>query len=297
MGCGASGELTPAKYEPPSGRRSDAEDHDDARKVKRKSKGKKEKEKFNEHADVIWHQKNCMHGHLSQCMTIAEAYPFDESNRKTVSKNESIMTGGERLAQDKSQSRWGAANVHKLGPARILCDVCGIFILDREMRTPFYVCVNCRSHGRKLEVCVKCYHDRAAEKPPEELRKSGGGGKPQKKEKVPEKGALPDGIWTATIHEQRSTRTVLYKLNFTGKGQVTGEGPEKCSVKGTLDSKKIEWTETHVWGTLNVTADFTPGGRRPTISGTFEASDDGSGTIEFVYNPADNDNLRVTDIS
>lgn len=292
MGCGASGDVIPAKYDAPSMRRTEAEaeDHEEAKKVRKKIKGKKEKEKFNEHADVIWHQKNCMHGHLAQCMTIAEAYPYDDARRKSVAKNETVMTGGERISQEAVHGRWGAAWVNKLGPARILCDVCGVFIVDRESRTPFYVCVNCRSHGRKLEVCVKCYHEHAAEKPPEELKKTlAPAGKEKKKEKAHDKGALPSGLWTATIHEQRTTRTVSYQLQFSGKGQVTGEGPEKCSIKGTLNSKKVEWVETHAWGTMNVAAEFMPVGRRPTISGTFEASDDGCGTIEFVYAEDDHD--------
>eukprot|EP00930_Biecheleria_cincta_P038145 TRINITY_DN26207_c0_g1_i2.p1 TRINITY_DN26207_c0_g1~~TRINITY_DN26207_c0_g1_i2.p1 ORF type:complete len:235 (+),score=39.73 TRINITY_DN26207_c0_g1_i2:49-753(+) len=209
MGCGGSVEPIPARYIPPPKEKSEEEEREDEKRIKKKLKGKKEKEKFSEHADVIWHQKNCMHGHLSECQTIAEAYPFDESERKSVVKVESIMTGGERLGQDKAQSKWGSATVNKLGPPRILCDVCGVFVLDRDMRTPFFVCVNCRSHGRKLEVCVKCYHERAVEKPPEEMKKHSISGKTQKKEKAPQKGALPDGTWTAEINERRSTRLLL----------------------------------------------------------------------------------------
>lgn len=294
MGCGAS-DLTPARYEPPPPQKSAEEERDDERKIKKKLKGKKDKEKHAEHADVIWHQKNCMHGHLIECQTIAEAYPFDESHRKSVSKVETVMTGGERVGQASSAGKWGSANINKLGPARILCDVCGVFILDRDSHTPFYVCANCRSHKRKLEVCVKCYHERAAEKPPSEVVRATSPGV-KKREKAPEKGALPNGIWTAVIEERKSTRNVSYKLTFTGKGDVLGEGPEKSKVQGTLANNNIEWIETHAWGTLNVTATYNPAGKRPTISGTFEASDDGSGKIEFVYSPQNDDSLKVTDV-
>jgi len=287
MGCGGSLEVTPAKYAPPTAQKSAEEEREDERKIKKKLKGKKDKEKHAEHADVIWHQKHCEHGQLVECQTIAEAYPFDESSQKSVTKVETVMTGGERVGQASAAGKWGSCNIAKLGPSRILCDVCGVFILDKDSRTPFYVCVNCRSHKRKLEVCVKCYHDRAAEKPPAEVQRATTPGKGQKRDKVPEKGALPNGIWTAVIKERKSTRKVSYKLTFTGKGDVLGEGPDKSKIHGTLANNKVEWKETHAWGTLTVTAEYSPVGKRPTISGTFEASDDGCGSIEFVYCPDD----------
>jgi len=82
--------------------------------------------------------------------TIREAYPFDENNRKNVTK---------KKIASKEAGDWGKVSVYKLGPMQINCDMCGQFILDRQGTEPFYYCRRCRSRGRKLELCVNCFQD------------------------------------------------------------------------------------------------------------------------------------------
>lgn len=108
---------------------------------------------FHDSKDCAWHQKNCTDKDFHLVETIAAAYPFDASKRKTVQKKEEIYGG---LA-DPTRTTWGEIDVMTLGPPRISCDACGAFILTREMEVPFYVCRHCRASGRKLEMCVNCY--------------------------------------------------------------------------------------------------------------------------------------------
>lgn len=108
---------------------------------------------FRASKDSAWHERNCKDSDLTLVETIAAAYPFDASVKKSVSLKEKVHGG---LADPTKQS-WGSIDVMQLGPPKISCDPCGAFILDRRMETPFYVCKNCRSCGRKFEMCVQCY--------------------------------------------------------------------------------------------------------------------------------------------
>ncbi|CAE8662361.1 unnamed protein product, partial [Polarella glacialis] len=169
-------------------------------KKERKSlKMKPAPEVFAEKADCVWHVKNCEQGNLIQVHTIEEAYPF-EDKRKSVEKKEMCYS-----IDDQSRKHWGNVTVAVLGPTQLLCDVCGDLIVRRGGRKPFYVCTNCRSHRRKLELCVKCYHCKT-------LDKQFGDEKDKKKQPddrvsfarssvSPGPPKLPSGRWAAEIAE------------------------------------------------------------------------------------------------
>mmetsp|Transcript_5323 Transcript_5323/g.12805 ORF Transcript_5323/g.12805 Transcript_5323/m.12805 type:complete len:371 (+) Transcript_5323:48-1160(+) len=101
-------------------------------------------------SDVVWHKKNCTAAEMTVARTIREAYPFDDHNKKTVTK---------KKIASKEAGDWGQVSVYKLGPFQINCDLCGRYILDRQGTEPFYYCRRCRSRGRKMELCMRCYQD------------------------------------------------------------------------------------------------------------------------------------------
>mmetsp|Transcript_66043 Transcript_66043/g.123184 ORF Transcript_66043/g.123184 Transcript_66043/m.123184 type:complete len:374 (-) Transcript_66043:80-1201(-) len=100
--------------------------------------------------DCLWHKKNCTAAEMILVRTIREAYPFDENNKKAVTK---------KKIASKEAGDWGKVSVYKLGPFQINCDLCGRYILDRQGTEPFYYCRRCRSRGRKMELCMRCYQD------------------------------------------------------------------------------------------------------------------------------------------
>mmetsp|Transcript_105648 Transcript_105648/g.187861 ORF Transcript_105648/g.187861 Transcript_105648/m.187861 type:complete len:362 (+) Transcript_105648:63-1148(+) len=76
--------------------------------------------------------------------------------------------------------------------------------------------------------------------------------------------AIPSGPWRLTIVEH-------------------GSGSINCTVSGCCRGRDITFTETYSWGTLQVTAKLAGG---CIITGKFEASDGGKGTIQLEPNSA-----------
>lgn len=97
-------------------------------------------------ADCQWHRRHCLDGDFQQAHTIREAYPFDDTERRGV-------------RGPWSESRWirDDLQIADVGPKKIYCDACGVFIVGRDGNCSFYFCRKCRDQGRKLELCVKCY--------------------------------------------------------------------------------------------------------------------------------------------
>eukprot|EP00913_Durusdinium_trenchii_P022876 g21478.t1 len=86
--------------------------------------------------------------------TLREAYPFDESKKKTVHKREQVRSGG--MDDLLKADNWGKVEINDIGPTRLLCDVCGVLMVDlyTHPENPFYVCRNCQRAGRKLELTL-----------------------------------------------------------------------------------------------------------------------------------------------
>ncbi|CAK9071299.1 UDP-N-acetylglucosamine--peptide N-acetylglucosaminyltransferase 110 kDa subunit [Durusdinium trenchii] len=171
MGCGASaggaggagGKYTTAR----SSTSLSPEEPKGSPKGKAKAKAKvkaKAKKKAFEAKDVEWHLKNCQDNQFELVKTLREAYPFDESKKKTVHKREQVRSGG--MDDLLKADNWGKVEINDIGPTRLLCDVCGVLMVDlyTHPENPFYVCRNCQRAGRKLELCVSCYKNRKHEK-------------------------------------------------------------------------------------------------------------------------------------
>ncbi|CAJ1443924.1 unnamed protein product [Effrenium voratum] len=95
-----------------------------------------------------------------------------------------------------------------------------------------------------------------------------------------EEEALPEKLsasWNATFEEGKAnTRKEWRRLNFTGRGQIFGNGKE-CVLQGHAEMLNLQWMEEHPWGTLHVTAKLNL--KYMKIIGTFQASDGGKGKI------------------
>lgn len=89
---------------------------------------------------------------------------------------------------------------------------------------------------------------------------------------------LKSGRWAGTIDEAGCKRHTEYSLRFLPDGEMNGIGPEKCRVTGSVSAFHVEWSEEHVWGTMQ--ARGTVKSEREII-GTFKASDGGGGKIEL----------------
>jgi len=94
---------------------------------------------------------------------------------------------------------------------------------------------------------------------------------------------IPCGLWKGRVTEGASGRPVEFKFFFDESGEVSGNGPDNCEVKGTISgptSNKVTWKEKHDWGTIDVTADMKENYRK--IVGKFKASDGGGGALELI---------------
>mmetsp|Transcript_133064 Transcript_133064/g.315396 ORF Transcript_133064/g.315396 Transcript_133064/m.315396 type:complete len:310 (+) Transcript_133064:52-981(+) len=297
MGCGAS---SGASYESrPS--RSERQDEESNRgspsspkaKAKGKAKAKskaKNKKGFCEAKDVEWHVKNCLDSQFELVKTVREAYPFDANKKKSVHKKENVRSGG--IDDLLKADNWGTVEISDIGPTRLLCDVCGVLMVDiyTHPENPFYVCRNCQRHGRKLELCTRCFQTKAHKKDEEEA-------KPRATRTNTQNLSEPDGsagdlleqahrqmtsgTWQGHFEEEGGKRKVEYELFFSAKGVVSGQGSDGCQVTGRflwdtqLFKPRVEWTEKHDWGTLKFTAiaDF----HNKELEGEFEVSDGGGG--------------------
>jgi hypothetical protein len=103
-------------------------------------------------ADCKWHRRHCVDADFLHAKTIREAYPFDETKLRDVRGRWSVNEH-HRLRRHEHRND----QVIDLGPKKIYCDTCGVFIVDREGSCLFYFCGKCRDRGRKLELCAKCY--------------------------------------------------------------------------------------------------------------------------------------------
>lgn len=110
--------------------------------------------------NIKWHRANCSDTDLRLVHSINEAYPFDESDRKVVSKKEKVYNPlGDGVRHD-----WGDVSVVNL-QKKINCNICKSYILDRYETVPFYFCLRCRDAKKKekdgghhLELCLMCYN-------------------------------------------------------------------------------------------------------------------------------------------
>eukprot|EP00440_Ansanella_granifera_P070297 gb/GFBE01076275.1/.p1 GENE.gb/GFBE01076275.1/~~gb/GFBE01076275.1/.p1 ORF type:complete len:335 (+),score=69.93 gb/GFBE01076275.1/:1-1005(+) len=149
MGSGASKKPS-QRYSTREERERDNEDPDGGGKMGRR---RSERHEFNEKIDCDWHEAHCKHDQFFLCRTIAEAYQFDENDKKVFSKKERVIGEGD-IGNKKD---WGKIKVSKNTPKKLNCDVCGKFIVERGGTGEFYVCRNCKDNGRKLELCKRCY--------------------------------------------------------------------------------------------------------------------------------------------
>eukprot|EP00435_Cladocopium_sp_Y103_P050376 s2759_g15.t1 len=140
MGCGASAAPSGgAKY---SERKSATATEDIARssspkgkaKAKAKGKAKSKQKKAFEAKDV----------------------EFDENKKKTVHKKENVRSGG--MDDLLKADNWGTVEISDIGPTRLLCDVCGVMMVD------LYSAPEVLQAGRKLELCVNCFRNKKHEK-------------------------------------------------------------------------------------------------------------------------------------
>lgn len=322
MGCGAS--AGPPVPQSPSARYKEEKEEDvfSGKGPKAKAKRKSQKKKAAEAKDIEWHNKNCQDVQFEKVKTVREAYPFDERKRKTVHKRENVRSGG--IDDVLKADNWGSVEISDIGPLRLLCDMCGVLLVDiyTNPENPFYVCRNCQRHDRKLELCVRCFttkaHHQEVEPSPKAKAKGlgrssthGGGGKsaPLGRAGTLSMGSdysseaaassslddalksLPSGSWEGQLSEEGGRRHVEYQLRFMKTGVVVGKGPNGCQVEGKFfwNSKtykpSVEWTETHDWGTLSFCADVDPASKQ--LDGNFKVSDGGHGTALLKYVPDD----------
>lgn len=251
-----------------------------------------------------FHAQNCRDTDFHRFNTIREAYAFDETNKKSVSKKERVYGCTERGVQN-----WGSATVNRRGVLKIHCDACGVFVVDRAGREPFYTCVRCRNAGKKLNLCTGCFEmgrlGGERETRSTQASRMSSPGEPQpvyssrgSGDRIPSKTssfsdsastprgqpAVPSGRWEATLIEQKRPRKEIRDLTFTADGRLRGSGPENCQVSGVYSntSRTVVWTETYAWGKLDVNGKFASTRK---ISGMFTTSDGGKGTIELICNP------------
>lgn len=250
--------------------------------------------------------------------TLREAYPFDESKKKTVHKREQVRSGG--MDDLLKADNWGKVEINDIGPTRLLCDVCGVLMVDlyTHPENPFYVCRNCQRAGRKLELCVSCYKNRKHEKAilgEQGGTRSGGtastyskmGSRTTTREFSSEGGSvgmgssigldlleqahsqMTSGTWEGYFEEEGGKRSVSYQLYFSAKGQVQGGGSDGCEVTGTFGwdnqayKPRVDWKEKHDWGTLTFSAYMEV--RDKELEGEFKVSDGGGGTGLLKYKP------------
>lgn len=317
MGCGASAAPSGgAKY---SERKSATATEDIARssspkgkaKAKAKGKAKSKQKKAFEAKDVEWHLKNCLDSQFELVKTLREAYPFDENKKKTVHKKENVRSGG--MDDLLKADNWGTVEISDIGPTRLLCDVCGVMMVDlySAPENPFYVCRNCQRAGRKLELCVNCFRNKKHEKAfaaenggksigtasamslkkahtrsgTRDLYASEGGGSSTGTELIEEASKhMTSGTYEGHFEEEGGKRKVSYELFFSAKGEISGKGlsgNEVIEVSGTYRwdalayKPRVEWTEKHDWGTLSFSAFME---RNKEIEGDFAVSDGGGGT-------------------
>jgi len=103
-------------------------------------------------SSLRWHSNHCVGTDLGRAMTIREAFDFDDSKKKEVSKKERVWSMGDGVRRD-----YGTIKVSRLYPPRVNCDVCGTFIVDRQGERAFYFCWRCRRAGRSFHICEACY--------------------------------------------------------------------------------------------------------------------------------------------
>jgi len=137
MGCGA------LAAPPPSGGGS--------AKYKAGEEQSQDTKRPNDRTDCSWHLRHCTDQDFELVHSIQEAYPFDNST-KQHHKKQTAWSLDEGFKSD-----WGHVQVTKLGPRKLFCDVCGVFIVERGGESEFYVCIRCRSKDRKLELCKDCF--------------------------------------------------------------------------------------------------------------------------------------------
>mmetsp|Transcript_86501 Transcript_86501/g.253184 ORF Transcript_86501/g.253184 Transcript_86501/m.253184 type:complete len:352 (+) Transcript_86501:58-1113(+) len=213
-----------------------------------------------------WHKSHCSDTDFGSAVRIRDAFEFDASN-KEVSKRERVWSIGDGARRD-----YGTVKVARGYPSKIECDVCGIFIVDRNGENLFFFCWRCRRAGRSLRMCAGCYEDGALGDGPRQLpdqhgpgvaaTQSGGGraGSKQRSASVrSSQGALrspgpkasrgstgssspsaqtlspgiPSGTWKGWIMEGRNRRVIKRTLSFLMGGSIIGSGDEGCTVEGS----------------------------------------------------------------
>jgi len=215
-----------------------------------------------------WHTRHCAETDFSRAFTIRDAFDFDDTKKKSVSKSERIWCVG-----DGAHRNYGTVKVSCLYPVKIHCNACSAFIVDRLDEGLFYFCWRCRRAGRATLLCEGCYE--VGERLLEETAAPGLGARrasagfyslpgpglnhlslpdarplldarspartPQmsrvtptasQDSKAPLCSEVPSGMWNGTFEEGRSRRVEKRKLNFLASGEVTGSGAEQCRVTG-----------------------------------------------------------------
>uniref|UniRef100_A0A7S1WWG5 Uncharacterized protein n=1 Tax=Alexandrium catenella TaxID=2925 RepID=A0A7S1WWG5_ALECA len=105
-----------------------------------------------DHDGQKWHRIHCSDTDLCQAMCIRDAFGFTDNNKKEVSKKERVWSLGDGVRRD-----YGTCRVSRLYPARINCDLCATFIVDRAGEALFFFCWRCRRAGRSFQLCVDCH--------------------------------------------------------------------------------------------------------------------------------------------
>lgn len=315
MGCGASA-APAAKYSERKSVTATIEESGKTSpkgKAKAKAKGKakaKQKKAF-EAKDVEWHLKNCLDSQFELVRTVREAYPFDESKKKSVHKREKVRSGG--MDDLLKADNWGSVEISDIGPTRLHCDVCGVLMVDiySAPENPFYVCRNCQRAGRKLELCLNCFRHKKHEKAMQNVSPSPKkmGTRSLTRDLYSSEGAttststtagtdmleqaskqMQSGTYEGYFQEEGGKRKVQYELFFSAKGEVSGRGisgTENTEVSGNYRwdnlayKPRVEWTEKHDWGSLSFSA-FVEA-RNKEIEGEFSVSDGGGGIGYLCY--------------
>eukprot|EP00929_Paragymnodinium_shiwhaense_P016648 TRINITY_DN125189_c0_g1_i1.p1 TRINITY_DN125189_c0_g1~~TRINITY_DN125189_c0_g1_i1.p1 ORF type:complete len:403 (-),score=79.06 TRINITY_DN125189_c0_g1_i1:169-1377(-) len=104
------------------------------------------------------HQAQCTDSDFRKFNHIREAYPFDYDKKKKIRKSDQV----EGLGHKKN---WGNVTITDRGITEIVCQACGVLVTDRQhdngleerQATPFMVCLRCKGHGRRVEICISCY--------------------------------------------------------------------------------------------------------------------------------------------
>jgi hypothetical protein len=90
---------------------------------------------------------------------------------------------------------------------------------------------------------------------------------------------IPSGVYRGKISEGTG-REVVYNLRFGADNSVSGIGPEKSTVAGKINDKKVKWIERYDWGALEVNSEWME--KKQFLKGTFVASDGGGGKLDLV---------------